>query len=69
MINAEGNWDKCRVRDAITEADAELILDMELPIQGRSDTYIWPHSKDGNPRARSVYHKMRELQQQLPVTN
>lgn len=60
FITDEGTWNIQRVRKMIDEDDAELILSMPVYHNRTEDKFIWPHSRSGEPSARSVYHRLRD---------
>lgn len=62
LIGPTGRWNMDVVREAVGDADAELITRIHLPRTATRDEYIWLHSKDGKPGARSVYHRLRAIQ-------
>lgn len=66
MISSEGKWNEPVVRQLVTLEDAEIILRMPLPYTNLEDRFLWPHSKTGEPHARSVYHRLREVTTPTP---
>lgn len=67
LIGGDGSWDMAKVRQHVTQEDAEIIEQMILPCNHRqSDRFIWPFSKTGEPDARSVYHHLRDTTPSTP---
>lgn len=60
MIGSNGRWETTLVRQLVSDEDATLILRMPLPHTSSVDTFLWPHTKTGEPVARSIYHRLRE---------
>lgn len=62
LIGWDGTWDEQKVRQLVTSRDTDIILTMPIPYDRTDDKHIWPHSKEGKPQMRSVYHQLREVQ-------
>lgn len=62
LIGPDGKWNEGRVRQFVTEGDADLLLQILIPYTRTDDRFLWPHSKTGDLQARSVYHRLCETQ-------
>lgn len=52
-------WREDKIRAAVSEEEADLILSVPIPLAYRADGLCWPHERSGKISARSAYHFIR----------
>lgn len=52
-------WKEDAVRDILQPSDASELMLTPLPLEDRSDTLGWPHTRDGRITVQSTYHAIR----------
>lgn len=62
LFGVNGKWNELKIHQHVSVDDAALIIQMSIPYTRTEDKFLWPHTKNGETRARSVYHRLRELQ-------
>lgn len=56
-----GQWDLAPIQENITHEEQEAIRAIPLRLNRGEDRLIWPYEKTGRATVKSVYHRLREL--------
>lgn len=62
LINPDMTWNEQKVRLTANPTDASCILQLPIPTEDKPDMLIWPFTEDRSATARSMYHRLREVQ-------
>lgn len=49
-------WREDRVRAALSQEEAEVVLQIPIPMEQSHDTLIWPFERGGSVTVRFAYH-------------
>lgn len=68
LIDSDMRWEENLIRQCITKSYAYHIIRIPIPLTEEPEKLIWPYKKDGVVSFKSVYHRLRKVENEENLT-